>query len=148
MKNEEVYWKGSLPTAKVDEEGIVVPHAQVTQRVEFAGIKLIVTPDVMIPRGGSVALVDIALEHLQQLLKKPRILDLGTGSGCLLLAIVSRLNDNFEAAIGVDVSEEALKVARDNSKPGSGSGSSFFLGWSGFFHDGVMAAACEGEAQS
>jgi release factor glutamine methyltransferase len=70
-----------------------------------------VTPDVLIPRPDSEVLVEWALELIPAL-GVETLLDLGTGSGCLLLSIMSDLPDLD--GIGVDLSLAALKIAREN----------------------------------
>ena len=70
-----------------------------------------ISPDVLIPRPDSEVLVEWALELIPAL-GAGTVLDLGTGSGCLLLSILSDLPD--VAGIGVDLSPSALEVAREN----------------------------------
>lgn len=88
------------------------PVQYVTGRAEFLGLFLEVTPAVLIPRPETAELVLWALELLQGI-KQPRILDVGTGSGCIPLAIKQR----FPSAElwAVDVSVDALAVARKNA---------------------------------
>jgi len=72
-----------------------------------------VTPDVLIPRPETEVLVEAALERLRPL-GDPTIVDVGTGSGCIALSLASELP---RAVIhGVDVSDAALSVARDNAE--------------------------------
>lgn len=88
------------------------PVQYVTGKAEFLGLFLDVTPAVLIPRPETAELVLWALE-LMQGIKQPRILDVGTGSGCIPLAIKHRLPSADIWA--VDVSDEALVVARRNA---------------------------------
>ncbi len=87
------------------------PVAYITGRQEFYGLPLIVTPATLIPRGDSETLVEAALELRPDAL---RVLDLGTGSGALLLAVLSRMGG--ATGIGTDRSEAALVVARSNAE--------------------------------
>lgn len=84
------------------------PIAYLTGRREFYGLDFRVTPDVLIPREETELLVDIALET-----KVARILDLGTGSGCLAIAVAKHLP--LAQVTAVDVSAAALAVARGNA---------------------------------
>ena len=87
------------------------PVAYITGRQEFYGLPLIVTPATLIPRGDSETLVEAALALRPE---PARVIDLGTGSGALLLAVLSRLGR--ATGIGTDRSEAALAVARANAE--------------------------------
>jgi len=84
------------------------PIAYLIGRREFYDLDFQVTPEVLIPREETELLVDIALEA-----KAGRILDLGTGSGCLAIAVAKQLPQAQVTA--VDLSAAALAVARDNA---------------------------------
>lgn len=88
------------------------PMAYVMGEWEFYGLDLVVTPDVLIPRDDTVALAEIAIRQALFLEEKPRILDLCTGSGCIGLAIASRVKDAKVTL--ADLSREALAVAKKN----------------------------------
>jgi release factor glutamine methyltransferase len=86
------------------------PVAYITGIQEFYGLKFTVTPAVLIPRGDSEVLVDAALAA------KPDaccVLDCGTGSGALLLAVLTGLAE--AQGIGIDRSSEALAIAMNNA---------------------------------
>jgi release factor glutamine methyltransferase len=88
------------------------PVAYIRGKQEFWNLCLAVTPDVLIPRGDSETLIDAALRQFDS--RPPaRILDLGTGSGALLLGTLSL----FPKAQGVaiDASAKALTVAQNNA---------------------------------
>lgn len=112
-----------------------IPVQYLLHQAWFYGLSFYVNPHVLIPRPETEHLVEAALEqavrfreeHLQcnavdaiapsvgQATGKPRILDVGTGSGAIAIALSCRLKD--EAIISaVDVSEEALAVARFNQR--------------------------------
>src|SRR5215831_11760018 len=93
------------------------PVARIVGTKEFWGLPLRVTPDVLVPRPETETVVEIALAALDRNGGRARALciaDLGTGSGALLLALLSELPNAF--GIGTDVSESALAVARDNAE--------------------------------
>ena len=81
---------------------------------EFWGLRFQISPDTLDPRPESETLVEAVLERIGNADDPVRILDLGTGSGCLLLALLSEL----PAAIGLgtDLGSGALQVARDNAR--------------------------------
>ncbi|GAB4128745.1 MAG: peptide chain release factor N(5)-glutamine methyltransferase [Rhodothalassiaceae bacterium] len=91
------------------------PVAYILGRREFCGLDFAVTPDVLIPRPDSETLVDAVEAHLAQTgsPKAPRILDLGTGSGCLLLSLLHR--HPSATGVGTDRSPDALAVAARNA---------------------------------
>lgn len=78
----------------------------------FYGLKLKVTPATLIPRPETAELVDIILRENSA--KDLRVLDLCTGSGCIALALARNLP--FAKVTGVDLSTDALAVARDNNR--------------------------------
>ncbi len=84
------------------------PIAYLTGHREFYGLEFHVTPAVLIPREETELLVEIAVEKPAR-----RILDLGTGSGCLAIAVASELPQAQVTA--VDASAAALAVARENA---------------------------------
>lgn len=89
------------------------PLAYITGEQGFYGLSLSVTPDVLIPRPDSETLIEAAREAFGK--QCPwRMLDCGTGSGALLLAALSVWPDAH--GIGVERSETALAVARDNAR--------------------------------
>ena len=90
------------------------PVAYITGRRAFWTIELQVGPGVLVPRPDSETLIEAAVAHFGRRSPK-RILDLGTGSGTLLLAALDQWPD--ATGLGVDASEEALAWARRNAVP-------------------------------
>lgn len=89
------------------------PVAYILGRREFYGLELAVTPDVLIPRPDTETLVEAALPHIPPY-GPCRILDLGTGSGAIAIAIAKH---RPEAAVTAsDRSGAALAVARENAR--------------------------------
>ncbi len=88
------------------------PLAYVLGEWDFYGLKLVVTPDVLIPRDDTCALAEAAIRQALFLDPAPRILDLCTGSGCIGLAIATRVKDARVTL--ADLSRSALAVAKKN----------------------------------
>jgi release factor glutamine methyltransferase len=91
-----------------------VPVAYLTGIREFWSLPFKVTPAVLVPRPESELLVERALELLPVIDGAPAVLDLGTGSGVLALALA--FERRRARIVGVDISEAAVRVARDNAK--------------------------------
>ena len=89
------------------------PLAYLLQSAFFYGLEFVVSPDVLIPREDTGALVDQALEKARGL-DRPAIVDLGTGAGIVAIVLAKRC-PNAEIT-AVDVSPAALAVARTNAE--------------------------------
>lgn len=87
------------------------PMAYLLGEREFFGLTFKVDPAVLIPRPDTELLVELALQHLPQ---DGRVLDMGTGSGAIAIAIAHTRRDAQVTAL--DVSENALRVAQSNAK--------------------------------
>jgi release factor glutamine methyltransferase len=87
------------------------PLAYVLGTAAFRDLELKVDPRVLVPRPETEQLVDLVRDRLPR--PPGAILDLGTGSGALVLALARAFPD--AAAVAVDASEEALAVARENA---------------------------------
>lgn len=88
------------------------PLAYVLGEWEFYGIPLYVSKDVLIPRDDTCAVTELAIRKCLFLDSDPRVLDLCCGSGCIGIAIASRVKDARVTL--ADISKEALSVAKKN----------------------------------
>ena len=89
------------------------PIAYILGEWEFYGMKLMVNPNVLIPRDDTCAVTELAIRQAACLEDCPRILDLCTGSGCIGLAVASNV-ENAKVTLA-DISQEALQVAKRNT---------------------------------
>ena len=88
------------------------PLAYVLGEWDFYGLRLEVNKNVLIPRDDTCAVTELAIRNALFLEQAPRILDLCTGSGCIGLAVASRVKD-ARVTLG-DISKDALAVAKRN----------------------------------
>jgi release factor glutamine methyltransferase len=91
------------------------PVSRILGRKEFWSLALAVTPDVLVPRPETETVVEGALDFVVRgglRMEKLRILDIGTGSGALLVALLNELPN--ATGIGTDISRAALETARIN----------------------------------
>jgi release factor glutamine methyltransferase len=90
------------------------PMAYILGEREFWGLAFKVTPAVLVPRPDSETLIEAVLELLPDRRRRWRILDLGVGSGCLLLTLLREFSG--ATGVGMDASPDALAVARANAE--------------------------------
>lgn len=90
-----------------------VPMSQIFGEKEFWSRSFKVTPDTLTPRPDSETLIEAALTYVSEKRTNIKILDLGTGTGCLLLTLLSEITR--ATGLGLDISEKALDVARENA---------------------------------
>ena len=88
------------------------PLQYITGTIEFYGLELMITPAVFIPRPETERVVDIALQILKTVIS-PKILDVGTGSGCIAIALANELPE--ASVTGIDIDPNMLKVAQKNA---------------------------------
>ena len=88
------------------------PFQYIAGRQEFYGLEFEVTPDVLIPRPETELLVETALELLKGI-GAPHVCDVGTGSGCIAVALLHERRD--ARGIALDISPAALAVAARNA---------------------------------
>ncbi len=115
------------PGAAINDAGVIArverltkrrltrePMSQILGSREFWSLPFKVTPDVLTPRPDSETLVEAVLSVVPDRSARLSLLDLGVGSGCLLLALLHALPN--ARGLGVDRSERALAVARENAQ--------------------------------
>ncbi|MDC0525187.1 peptide chain release factor N(5)-glutamine methyltransferase [Pelagibacteraceae bacterium] len=88
------------------------PIAYILEKKEFWSKFFVVGPDTLIPRPETELMVEQLIKIFKG--KKISILDMGTGSGCILISLLSELKNS--KGIGVDISKKALVIAKKNSE--------------------------------
>lgn len=86
-----------------------IPLQYITGVQEFMGLEFCVNENVLIPRQDT----EILVEEVQKDAQNKKVLDLCTGSGCIIISLGKLCK--LKKAVGVDISEDALSVARENS---------------------------------
>lgn len=107
-QEQEIQYR-ALIGARCDRQ----PIAQLVGKREFWGQEFKVTRDTLDPRPDSETVIMEALSRLTDRQKPFKIADLGVGTGCLLLSLLKELSN--ATAIGVDISEAAINVAKENT---------------------------------
>lgn len=97
----------------IEQRGKHIPLQQLTKEAYFYGMKFFVNENVLIPRQDTEVLVEQVLS-LSKEKENLKLLDMCTGSGCILLALLANLKQ--ASGTGVDLSEKALEVAQRNGK--------------------------------
>ena len=91
------------------------PVAYIIGNKDFWKQKYTINNNVLIPRPETELIIELLLKKIKgKINSKLHILDLGTGSGCIILSLLSELK--FSTGIGIDISEKALNVAKLNAK--------------------------------
>lgn len=97
----------------IEQRGKHIPLQQLTKEAYFYGMKFFVNENVLIPRQDTEVLVEQVLS-LSRGKENLKLLDMCTGSGCILLALLANLKQ--ASGTGVDLSEKALEVAQRNGE--------------------------------
>lgn len=95
----------------IEKRATRIPLQHITGEQEFMGLTFRVNQHTLIPRQDTETLVEEGMRHMYDGM---RILDMCTGSGCILLSLLKYSNEC--EGMGVDISEEALKVAGENAQ--------------------------------
>ena len=121
-KRLELYLSFDKPLAEIEvqnyrgairKRGLRVPLQYIVGNVEFYGLKLIVNENVLIPRPETELLVEKIINESDKTANL-RILDIGSGSGNISVAIAKNLLNS--TIVGIDISESALEVAKQNAE--------------------------------
>ena len=88
------------------------PIAYILKEKEFWSKFFFVSSDTLIPRPETELMVEKLVEIFKE--KKISILDMGTGSGCILISLLSELKNS--KGVGIDISKKAVKIAKKNAK--------------------------------
>ena len=96
----------------IDRRAGHIPVQQLTHQAFFMGYEFYVNENVLIPRQDTETLVEEALKRLDGV-EKPEVLDMCTGSGCILISLLLERED--ACGTGADISPEALAVAKKNA---------------------------------
>lgn len=112
----------------IDRRSQRIPLQQITGSQEFMGLTYQVNEHVLVPRQDTEILVE---EVLRELMDGMRILDLCTGSGCILISLLHYSNGC--EGVGTDISTDALAVARRNAAELLGTDKRYFFGESDLF---------------
>lgn len=112
----EKYYKGNIEEAKKQME-LGIPVQYIVGNVDFYGYEFKVNKNVLIPRFETEELVNRTIKNIKQYIPNPKIVDLGTGSGCIAITLSKELNVSVDA---VDISDKALEVAKQNNEMNKG----------------------------
>lgn len=95
----------------IEKRASHIPLQHITGEQEFMGLSFQVNEHVLIPRQDTEILVEEVMRHLSDGM---RILDICTGSGCILLSLLKYSNEC--EGVGIDISSDALRVAQENAQ--------------------------------
>jgi len=107
--NDKIKFQDTIERLKNHE-----PIQYIIGKTEFYGLPFKLSNNVLIPRPETEELVDWMISKFESQKSKIRVLDIGTGSGCIAISLAKNLPDC--KIVALDVSSEALKVAKENAK--------------------------------
>ena len=107
MKNTEVFAFDNLIKRRLEKE----PVAYIINEKEFWSKKFLVNKNTLIPRPETELLVENLIKNYKN--KNISLLDVGTGSGCIIISLLSELSNSN--GVGIDISSSALKIAKENA---------------------------------
>lgn len=93
------------------------PESYILGKTCFYGFEFRVTKDTLIPRPETELLTEIVLKKINEIDKPVKLVDVGTGSGCIAITLFKETKEQKDIKIfATDISEKALKVAKNNAK--------------------------------
>lgn len=109
FNNDKIKFQDSIERLKKHE-----PIQYIIGKTEFYGLPFKLSNNVLIPRPETEELVDWVISKFKSQKSKIRVLDIGTGSGCIAISLAKNLPDC--KIVALDISSEALKIAKENAK--------------------------------
>jgi len=103
--------KASQYISLIEKRGSRYPLQYITGHQEFMGLDFIVNEAVLIPRQDTEVLVETVLEYMKA---GDKVLDMCTGSGCIIISLAA--GKQAGRAVGADISDEALQIAKANAR--------------------------------
>ena len=92
-----------------------IPVQYITGKAYFYNMCFMVNKNVLIPRPETELVCEEAINLIKKQNKKIRILDIGTGSGAIIITICNNVSSLIEEAVAVDISNDSLEVAKKNA---------------------------------
>ena len=113
LKFEQILTKSQLSILKkwIKRRVKREPLQYITESCDFYGRQFFINPNVLIPRPETERLIEISLERIKSI-KNPKILDIGTGSGCIASTLALERPDSI--VLGIDNSQRAIRIAQIN----------------------------------
>ena len=106
--NQLQQWNQILEDLKTQK-----PIQYILGETEFFGLKFKVTQDTLIPRPETEELIELILNSNSKQIEQLKILDIGTGSGCIAISLANKLSN--ASVFALDISEKALEIAKLNA---------------------------------
>jgi release factor glutamine methyltransferase len=108
QENDVLQWEDVLSELKKEK-----PIQYILGETEFYGLRFIVDENTLIPRPETEELVELIVESQKSKVKSLKILDIGTGSGCIAISLAKNLPN--AQVFALDVSEKAIAIAKKNA---------------------------------